>query len=283
MSQNLSLLRQDYCRPVVLNGAPDLFPLERESQQGKAVLAKPPKRVLQLQEFNPIGLRQTYRDEQTGTELPVFAAFNLEGSSQLTCEITMSSLSINAEPGSLPSYLPFQGARELVKKINQKRMERERVALRASAVAGFIGFVFFFLSNVLEPTAAALPFLSCFSLGVWLVGALFTYLTWEFLLNRTCPWTKLILTAAFDGIIPQKTRDIAVAAKHRFDRLYLVVDQEKRWQSQLLPDPAQQALDPLLIGEIARGGSRRLFLLDQFDLTMAEQYLADEFATSLKV
>jgi len=139
------------------------------------------------------------------------------------------------------------------------------------------------LSNVLEPTAAALPFLSCLSLGVWLVGTLFTYLAWEFLLNRICPWKKLILTAVFDGIIPQKTRDIAVAAKNRFDHLYLVVDQEKRWQSQSLPDPAQQALDPLLIGEMAGDASRRLFLLDQFDLTMAEQYLADEFATSLKV
>ncbi|MBV9873470.1 MAG: hypothetical protein JO025_01965 [Verrucomicrobia bacterium] len=283
MSQNLSLLRQDHCRPVVLNGPPDLFPLERESQQGKVVLAKPPKGVLRLQEFNPIGLRQTYRDEQTGTELPVFAAFNLEGSSQLTCEITMSSFSLNAEPGSLPFYLPFEGARELVKKINQKRMERERVALRVSAVVGFIGLVVFLLSNVLEPTAAALPFLSCLSLGVWLVGTLFTYLAWEFLLNRICPWKKLILTAVFDGIIPQKTRDIAVAAKNRFDHLYLVVDQEKRWQSQSLPDPAQQALDPLLIGEMAGDASRRLFLLDQFDLTMAEQYLADEFATSLKV
>jgi hypothetical protein len=34
-----------------------------------------------------------------------------------------------------------------------------------------------------------------------------------------------------------------------------------------------------LIGELKNGSRRRFFLLDQFDLTAAEQYLADEFAT----
>ena len=281
MSQNLSLLRQEYCRPVVLDGPPDLFPLERESQQGKAVLAKPPKPVQQLQRFNPVGLRQTYRDQQVSLELPVFAVFILEGSNQLTCETTINSLSIHAEPGSLPSYLPFQGTRDFVRQINGKRMQRERIAWKVSAVAGFICLIAFILSNNPGVTAAALPFLSFFYIGVWSLGTLLTYIAGEFLLDRTCPWKKLILTAEFDGIIPRKTRDIAFAAKHRFDNLYLIVDQEKRWQSEVLRDPIPRSLDPLLIGEIVRGGHRRFFLLDQFDLTVAEQYLADEFATSL--
>jgi hypothetical protein len=89
------------------------------------------------------------------------------------------------------------------------------------------------------------------------------------------------LTAEYDGIIPRTTRDIALAAKHRFDNLYLVIDQEHRWLSTLLRDPVPRALDPLLIGELKRGNRRRFFLLDQFDLTAAEQYLADGFATKL--
>jgi hypothetical protein len=279
MSQNLSLLRQQYCRPIVLDGPPDLFRLERESKQGKAVLEKPPKRVRQPQEFDPVGLLQTYRDEQAGAELPMFAVFNLEGSNQLTCEITIGSLSINAEPDSLPAYLPFQGAQDFVRQINRKRMQWERVAWGVSAVAGTTGLLAFFLSHNLDVTAAALPFLCCLLTGVWALATCLTYLAVEFLLNRTFPWKKLILTAEFDGILPRKTRDIAFAAKHRFDNLYLVVDQEKRWQSKLLRDPVPRALDPLLVGEIVRGCHRRFFLLDQFDLTVAEQYLADEFAT----
>ena len=116
-------------------------------------------------------------------------------------------------------------------------------------------------------------------IGVWSLGAFLSYLVAEFLLNRIYPWKKLVLTAEFDGILPQSTREIALTAKHRFSNLYLIVDQQKRWQSTLLRDPVPRALDPLLIGELKKGNRRRFFLLDQFDLTAAEQYLADEFAT----
>jgi hypothetical protein len=278
MSQNLSLLRQKYSRPVALDGPPDLFPLERESEQGKAILAKQPTRVRRLQAFNPHGLLQTYRDEQSGAELPVFAVFNLEGGNRFTCELTMTSVSMSAEPGSLPAYLPFQKAQDFVRRINAKRMQAERIALRISAITGIIGLLAFFLSHNPGVTAIALPFLF---IGVWSFGAFLTYVICEFFLNRARPWKKLVLTAEFDGIIPRTTREIALGAKHRFDSLYLVIDQQHRWQNTLLRDPVPRALDPLLIGELKRGNRRRFFLLDQFDLTAAEQYLADEFATKL--
>ena len=81
MSQNLNLLRQKYCRPATFTGkrTDHLFPLEEECEQGKALLAKAPKTLLHLQEFDPYGLQQTYRDEASGAELPVFAVFDLEG------------------------------------------------------------------------------------------------------------------------------------------------------------------------------------------------------------
>ena len=72
---------------------------------------------------------------------------------------------------------------------------------------------------------------------------------------------------------------MARAAKEYFDNLYLIVDQQKRWKSALLADPSPQALDPLLIGELKHGGQSKFFVVDQFALTAAEQYLADEFAT----
>ncbi|HTD15649.1 MAG TPA: hypothetical protein VK673_10735, partial [Chthoniobacterales bacterium] len=102
MSQNLTLLRQVYCCPVVLDGPPDLFRLERESEQGKAILEKPAKRVRQRQEFDPVGLLQTYRDEQTGAELPVFAVFNLEGSNRLNPAFTRWACASRRLPRTSP-------------------------------------------------------------------------------------------------------------------------------------------------------------------------------------
>ena len=68
-------------------------------------------------------------------------------------------------------------------------------------------------------------------------------------------------------------------AKSHFDNLYLVVDQQYRWKSKLLPDPRPRILDPILIGERKQGRGRKFYVIYQFDLTEAEQYLADEFAT----
>jgi hypothetical protein len=73
MSENLNLLRQKYCRPGSFTGkrTDHLFPLEEECEEGKALLATAPKTLLHLQEFDPYGLQQTYRDEASGAELPL--------------------------------------------------------------------------------------------------------------------------------------------------------------------------------------------------------------------
>jgi hypothetical protein len=99
-------------------------------------------------------------------------------------------------------------------------------------------------------------------------------------LDRFCAWKKLVITAEFDGILPKEAREKACAAADHFDSLYLVVDQQYRWKSAFLPDPRPRALDPLLIGELRHGRRHQFFLIDQFDLTEAEQYLTDEFATT---
>ncbi len=93
MSENLKLLREKYCRSGSFTGkrTDHLFPLEEECEEGKTLLATAPKTILHLQEFDPCGLQQTYQDEASGAELPVFAVFDLEGSPRLACEITADS------------------------------------------------------------------------------------------------------------------------------------------------------------------------------------------------
>ena len=148
MNQNLDQLRQNYCRPGVATtkGVNSLFPLEKECDQGRSILASAPKTFLQFQEFSPYGLQQTYRDEATDLELPVFVVFNLEGNHQLSFEITTDSIAPTAEPKSLPSYIPFQKTQASVREINKRRDRGERAAGRVSLILGIVpsaGLFFF--------------------------------------------------------------------------------------------------------------------------------------------
>jgi hypothetical protein len=280
MNPNLDLLRQNHCRPAIATGkgANYLFPLEKECEQGKTLLAKSPKALLHLQEFSPYGLHQTYRDEATGVELPVFAVFDLEGKNQLSIEITTDSITATAEPRSLPSYIPLQTTQASLREINKDRMKAERTATRISVILGIFPALAFLFSDLNALPGVAVP---CVLVGGWIFGAFLAYVSSLFVLDRLCPWKKLVLTAVFDGLLPKAAREKARAAKNHFDHLYLIIDQQHRWKSTLLPDPRPRALDPLLVGELKQGRCRKFFLIDQFDLTEAEQYLADEFATKL--
>ena len=278
MSQNLNLLRQNYCRPATFTGkrSRDLFPLEKECEDGKALLAKTPNTLLHLQEFDPYGLHQTYRDESTGAELPAFAAFDLEGSHQIACEITTDSVSATAQTNSLLAYIPFRETKAFVTKINDRRMKADRALTRLAVILGILPVLTYIFTHISVMAMAALPYVL---MGGWSLGTFLSYLLGLFLLNRLLPWKKLVITAEFNGILPKEAREKARTAKAQFDKLYLIVDQQHRWKSALLPDPSPRALDPLLIGELKRGRCRKFFLIHQFDLTEAEQYLADEFAS----
>ena len=278
MSQNLHLLRQNYCRPASFTGkrSRDLFQLEKESEDGKALLAKAPYTVLHLQEFDPYGLHQTYRDESTGAELPVFAVFDLEGNHQIACEITTDSVSATAQTNSLLAYIPFRETQAFLTKINDRRMKADRALTRLAVILGILPVLTYIFTHISVMAMAALPYVL---MGGWGLGTFLAYLLGLFLLNRLLPWKKLVITAEFNGILPKEAREKARAAKNHFDKLYLIVDQQHRWKSALLPDPSPRALDPLLIGELKRGRCRKFFLIHQFDLTEAEQYLADEFAS----
>ena len=278
MSQNLNLLRQNHCRPATVPGKriPYLFPLEKESEEGKALLAHAATSLLHLQKFSPYGLQQTYQDEATGAELPVFAVFDLEGDHKRTFEIATDSVPAIAQSGSLPGYIPFQRTQDFVRRLNERRIRAERAMTRISLVVGSFPAFAYLLSRLAAATGAS-------ALGIfiiWVLGVLLAYVAGLLVLDRLCPWQKLVVTAEFDGILPKRARENAHAARHHFDNLYVVVDQQHRWKSTFLPDPRPRALDPLLIGELKQGRRYQFFLIDQFDLTTAEQYLCDEFAVS---
>jgi hypothetical protein len=276
MRQNLNLLRQNYCRPGTVGGKaiPFLFPLERACSQGKILLAEAPKRNVHLQEFNPSGLRQTYLDEATGAELPVFAVFNLAGDHRISFEITTDSVSKPAGGAGLGEHIPFERAQAFVRKINKRRLKAE-LFTGISVILGIILGPALFLteSTGMRGMVALLVLLTGAA-----TGGLLGYVLGGSILNWFCPWQKMVISAEFDGILPKQTREIARTAKDNFDNLYLVVDQQSRWKCGFLADPRPRALDPLLIGELQQGQERKFFLIDQFELTAAEQYLADEFA-----
>ena len=277
MSENLKLLRQKYCRSGSFTGkrTDHLFPLEEECEEGKALLATAPKTILHLQEFDPCGLQQTYRDEASGAELPVFAVFDLEGGHRLAFEITTDSLPTTNEPKSLPAYVPFPRAEALIRKINDRRMRFEGALTRLSVILGIFPVLCLLLAQTGKMVEAAVPYVL---VGGWILGAFFLYLLSLLVLNLVCPWQKLVITAEFNGILPIEAREKARAAKDHFDNLYLIVDQQYRWKSVLLPDPRPRVLDPLLVGELKQSRASKYYLIDQFDLTEAEQYLANEFA-----
>lgn len=277
MNYNLNLLRQTYCRPAKLtaNAMPELFPLERGCEQGKILAGKAPKAVLQLTEFDPCGLEQTYRDEATGAELPVFAVFNLEGDHRCAFEIAVDSVPTTVHPSSLQAHLPFKRTQSFVRKLNQRSIMIERLV---AFVCGTLGSIAALVAIVLE-SIGAIPAFSPFAIVAGAaVGAFFAYMLIAAVVDLFVPRIRLVITAEFNGILPRETREKARAAKQQFDNLYLIVDQQGRWQATLLPDPMPRDFDPLLVGELNEKSGRKYFLIDQFNLTAAEQYLIDEFA-----
>jgi hypothetical protein len=158
--------------------------------------------------------------------------------------------------------------------MNERRIKAERLTV-ISVILGIMVAPVCFFTQTTGLWGALAPLVLITGSATGLLG----YVLGVSILDWLCPWQKLVITAQFDGILPRETREIARAAKDHFDNLYLVVDQQNRWESALLADPRPRALDPLLIGELEQGHQRRFFVIDQFELTAAEQYLADEFAT----
>jgi hypothetical protein len=288
MSDNLTLLREQHCRPAGLLDKADngLFPLERQTEAARRLRSQASGQRRPYLELDPAGLKRTYRDAQSGLPLPVFAVFNLEGSPQLHAYIGAVRRTCYGAGLSLANHLPFEQIQQHLKQLNRRNLQAWRLALWAwGLVALGVG-----LAALLGPGAAALGaaaaaggWPAALAPGALLLGASFgaTLLVGLLLsagfINRAYPPQTLSLSASFEGLLPAATRAKALRARAHFDQLYLVVDQQQRWQSALLPVPASVLLDPLLVGERREHFRSRYYLIDQFDLTQAEDYLASEF------
>ena len=250
--------------------------------------AKSPWKTLRYLKFDPSGLRQTYRDQTTGAELPVFAVFNLEGSSELRADIEMDRRPVFDASLNLANYLPFGRAQKFLEGVNQKALRTLSIARawapRVGLLAAFV--VALIVAAYLVPHPAArlpqgTPTLTFdiffFAFGAFITSLCIFHLVTLGIVGNLFPVKKLFLTATFDGILPKETRQKAIHAKGHFDNLYLVVDQQNRWKSELLPVRTSALLDPLLIGEKREKSGSSYFLIDQFDLTKAEDYLIAEF------
>src|SRR4051794_18975967 len=125
MSHKLTLLKENYCRPATLAEKADerFFPLERHTEQGRTLIAKAPCKRFPYLEFDPSGLQQTYRDEQTGAELPVFAVFNLEGDHQLHAYIGAKRKTSYGATLQLANHLPFAKAQQFLHSVNQRNLK----------------------------------------------------------------------------------------------------------------------------------------------------------------
>lgn len=264
-----------------------LFPLEKSTQEGRTMVAKSPWKTLRYLKFDPSGLRQTYRDHTTGAELPVFAVFNLEGSSELRADIGMDRRPVFDASLNLANYLPFERAQKFLEGVNQKalrtlstaRSQYPRVGLFAAFTVAFI--VAYLVSHTATRLPQDTPTLTVdiffFAFGAFITSLCMFYVATLGIVAHLFPIKKLFLTATFNGILPKETREKAIQARGHFDNLYLVVDQQNRWKSELLPVPSSALLDPLLIGEKRENSHSSYFLIDQFDLTKAEDYLIAEF------
>ncbi|MBW0000250.1 MAG: hypothetical protein JO015_14205 [Verrucomicrobia bacterium] len=291
MSQKLTLLRENHCRPAGLIEKADkgLFALEANSKQGRTLVAKAPWKRLPYLEFDPSGLNQTYRDEATGAELPVFAVFNLEGSHELHAEIGLERKPSYDATLNLANHLPFSRAQKFIESLNQRNLNAHRAAsfcylLLAAVAAALVGLLAG--PHLMDDPAfsSAQGPDAIFQVLILCSAAFFATLITGFLItagvvSKWFPAKVLSLTATFDGLLPKETREKALRARELFDNLYLVVDQQHRWKSELLPLPASALLDPLLIGEKREHFGSRYYLIDQFELTKAEEYLVAEFST----
>ena len=121
------------------------------------MVAKSPWKTLRYLKFDPSGLSQTYREQTTGAELPVFAVFNLEGSSELRADIGMDRKPVIDASLNLANYLPFDGAQKFLEGVNQKALRTLDIArawyARVGLLSAFVAALIVVAYLVLHPAA----------------------------------------------------------------------------------------------------------------------------------
>jgi hypothetical protein len=232
-----------------------LFALERNGAAGNAISsALRASSDLKYPEFMPEGLSQTYRDQKTGLELPLFGVFPLNS------ESATISYEIQAKPaeGPLVKFHPvlntlkcFSDLRQYLvpNSVVQSVFQRGDKKILMQSIAVGVGFM-----------AVAAVMLTVLSINPKNNVAILEILPWVLLasiaialvigaiLSDERDRISLRLTASFDGLLPQEIRKKAREAANEFDDLFLITDQRDRWVCEILPTPRPPNPDPLLIG-----------------------------------
>lgn len=276
MSSNLAKLKA-HCLPIRPAEFTEhqLFPLEMDTREGEKI-RKAHSSSETYPELDPAGLTQSYSDPGTGLELPVFGVFELNGKATKTYNVSLHDQDMSAQLNCLDSKLPWTRVRNSLElKINQRPLKAREIGGYVSILWGMMICAFsvvgFWLAKEEKISPAFFFSFLPVAIGLLLLGWVFVETRW--------PIKMLRLRADFNGLLPASSRRIAHAAGADFDNLFIVTDQQGRWQSDLLADPHPPLTDPLLIGSKKICNEDRFFLLDAFDLTTAEDYLVAEFTT----
>lgn len=251
-------------RPKVLD---NLYPLEKECAAGQLLESRYAVSALAYPEIDPEAFRATYVDQ--GLTLPVFAAFNLRGLPEIRIVAGESAEQSGPVLNSVLGHLPL----EAVRASHIRNENRRRMPLFALMCLG-LGAGMATLYWKAWAAVTVLPLLGVpivfFTIAAFIVAQ-------HILLIFRDP-RILTLTARFSGILPQDVREKAKSVQGEFGELYLIVDMQNRWEVSLAPAPLPKIdLDPLLVGSRHVNGKVRYFLIATFDLTMAEDYIKQEF------
>jgi hypothetical protein len=153
-------------------------------------------------------------------------------------------------------------------KLSLKEVWRLRGDDPVYPISTLVSFAFFVtISKILWTGANMGP------LGMLLAGVAVLVPWLLFLKTHRSP---LQIMTTFQGIIPQKTKEVIQEHKSRFDQIYILAEVDS-WRELHLERslPSQLNVDPLVLGYI--NGSQHFYVLDKFDITPLEHYVASEF------
>ncbi len=217
-----------------------IFPLESKTKE-RVVAA-----TSQYPQLNDSFIDSTYEDAKVGLTMPRFAIISLFNENSAICARALAG---NYSYGGASREAEVVGSADGVVRIMEQRLNR---ALRTAADKANE------IAHSRHPKSVWDSFGLCKN---W----------------REQVW----LTYRFTGLLPEKTRSIATAAAEEFGKnLFLVCDAQDSWvkTNEAPSDIAFPKRDPLLIGVKIVDSRVRIYLLDKFDITLAEDYLTKEFA-----
>ncbi len=192
-----------------------------------------------------------------GWPVPRFAGYDPFGSGE--CRLSTFSLP-SRRVANIREFSNFYG---FARKSWDARLTRHMLGFRRK----FWFSICYAVACVAATIAISIPF---GLIGLAPFGAAVAFVVRAFYFDMLVGWRDLDLTTNFSGVMPAAIRETIheLRNSHTFDSL-LIVQEVKKWNVTV------RAADPLLIG-IKNGAA---YLVDRFDTTTAEEYVAREFTS----